>query len=61
MGNSLGDTDESAFTYTGRNLKSFASAHVKGARDGVGNLTISWICRLRREVEWRDGVGIPLG
>jgi len=61
VGNSLGNTDEVTFTYTGRNLKPFAPVHVKGSRDGSGNLTISWIRRSRVDGEWRDGVGIPLG
>lgn len=61
VGNSLGNTDEMAFTYTGRNLKPFAPVHVTGSRDGPGNLTISWIRRSRVDAEWRDGVGIPLG
>ena len=59
--NSLGNTDEEAFTYTGRNLKPFAPVHVTGQRDASGNLTISWIRRSRIDAEWRDGVGIPLG
>ena len=61
VGNSLGNTDEEAFTYTGRNLKPFAPVHVTGERDASGNLTISWIRRSRIDAEWRDGVGIPLG
>jgi hypothetical protein len=61
VGNSLGNTDELAFTYTGRNLKPFAPVHVTGVRDGSGDLTISWIRRSRVDAEWRDGVGIPLG
>lgn len=61
VGNSLGNTDELAFTYTGRNLKPFAPVHVTGVRGGSGNLTISWIRRSRVDAEWRDGVGIPLG
>ena len=35
--------------------------HVKGVRDGSGNLAISWIRRSRVDAEWRDGVDIPLG
>jgi hypothetical protein len=61
VGNSLGNTDEVAFTYTGRNLKPFAPVHVKSLRDGCGNLTISWVRRSRVDAEWRDGVDIPLG
>jgi len=61
VGNSLGNTDEEAFTYTGRNLKPFAPVHVTARRDGSANLTINWIRRSRVDGEWRDGVGIPLG
>ncbi|MDA0307506.1 MAG: glycoside hydrolase TIM-barrel-like domain-containing protein [Proteobacteria bacterium] len=61
VGNSLGNTEESSFTYRGNNLKPFAPVHVKGVRDSSGNLTISWIRRSRADGEWRDGVGIPLG
>lgn len=61
VGNSLGNTDEVTFTYAGRNLKPFSPVHVKGVRDGSGNLTINWIRRSRVDSEWRDGVGIPLG
>jgi hypothetical protein len=61
VGNSLGNTDQITFTYTGRNLKPFAPVHVAGVRDGSGNLTISWVRRSRVDAEWRDGVDIPLG
>jgi hypothetical protein len=61
VGNSLGNTDQITFTYTGRNLKPFAPVHVAGVRDGAGNLTISWVRRSRVDAEWRDGVDIPLG
>ena len=61
VGNTLTTTDEVAFTYTGRNLKPFSPVHVKGTRNGSGDLTISWIRRSRVDGEWRDGVGIPLG
>ncbi|MEB3214614.1 MAG: hypothetical protein VKL39_24910, partial [Leptolyngbyaceae bacterium] len=61
VGNSLGNTDEITFTYTGRSLKPFAPVHVAGLRDGSGNLTISWLRRSRVDAEWRDGVDIPLG
>jgi hypothetical protein len=61
VGSSLAATDEQAFTYTGRNLKPFSPVHVKGVRDGTGNLTISWLRRSRVDAEWRDGVDIPLG
>jgi hypothetical protein len=61
VGNTLSTTDEMPFAYTGRNLKPFAPVHVKGTRNGSGDLTINWIRRSRVDAEWRDGVGIPLG
>jgi hypothetical protein len=61
VGNSLGNTGEIAFTYTGKNLKPFAPVHVTGVRDGSDNLTIGWVRRSRVGAEWRDGVDIPLG
>ena len=61
VGNSLGNTEESSFSYQGNNLKPFAPVHVTGSRDGSANLTINWIRRSRIDGEWRDGVGIPLG
>lgn len=61
VGNSLGNTSETSFTYLGNNLKPFAPVHVTGSRDGSSNLTINWIRRSRVDGEWRDGVGIPLG
>lgn len=48
VGNSLGNTDEITFTYTGRSLKPFAPVHVTGLRDSSGNLTINWLRRSRR-------------
>jgi len=61
VGNSLGNTGEIPFTYTGKRLKPFAPVHVSGLRDGSGNLTIGWVRRSRVDAEWRDGVDIPLG
>lgn len=61
VGNSLGNTAESSFIYQGNNLKPFAPVHVKGERDGSGNLTVTWIRRSRVDGEWRDGVDILLG
>lgn len=61
VGNTLTTTDEVSFTYSGRNLKPFSPVHVKGTRNGSGDLTIDWIRRSRVDAEWRDGVGIPLG
>jgi hypothetical protein len=56
VGNSLSNTDENAFTYTGRNLHPYAPVHVKGTRNAAGDLAISWIRRSRVDAEWRDGI-----
>ena len=61
VGNSLGNTGEIGFIYTGKRLKPFAPVHVTGQRDGSGNLTIGWVRRSRVDAEWRNGVDIPLG
>jgi hypothetical protein len=61
VGGTLATTAEQDFTHTGRNLKPFAPVHVKGVRDGSGNLTITWLRRSRTGGEWRDGVDVVLG
>jgi hypothetical protein len=38
----------------------FAPVQVKGARDGSGNLTITWKRRTRWYGEWQDGTDVPL-
>ncbi|RIA56753.1 baseplate multidomain protein megatron [Dichotomicrobium thermohalophilum] len=46
--------------FTGRGLKPFSPVHVKGERDGAGNLTISWIRRARVNGDaWEPSV-VPL-
>jgi hypothetical protein len=62
IGNSLGNTEEQAFTYLGNCLKPFAPVHVssKRAKDH-NNITISWIRRARLNNDWRDNVDIALG
>jgi hypothetical protein len=41
------DVGGQAFTFNGRALKPFAPCHVKGARDGSNDLTITWVRRSR--------------
>lgn len=57
----LANTDEVAFTYTGKTLRPFSPVNIKGARDGSSNLTITWKRRTRISGNWRDGVDVPLG
>lgn len=57
----LANTDEVAFAYTGKTLRPYSPVHIRGARDGSNNLTISWKRRTRIGGEWRDGVDVGLG
>jgi hypothetical protein len=49
-----------SLSYKGRSLRCLAPAHIKGSRDGSGNLTITWFRRPRWYGEWLDGVEAPL-
>jgi hypothetical protein len=40
------------FTITGADLKPYAPVHIKGTRDGSGNLTLTWVRRTR--IGWRS-------
>jgi hypothetical protein len=61
VGALIEDATATAFTYTAEHLKPFAPAHASGARDGSGNLTLSWIRRTRIGGDWLDGADAPLG
>lgn len=50
-----------SFTNSGVSLKPYSPVHIKGARDGSGNLTLTWIRRTRVGGEWRDYSDAPLG
>lgn len=50
-----------AFTDSGASLKPLSAVHVKGARDGSSNLTITWIRRTRIGQRWIDFSDVPLG
>ncbi len=60
VGSTLQATAAQSFTNTGRALKPFAPVHVRGVRDGAGNLTISWVRRARINGGWKNNVEIPL-
>lgn len=61
IGAVLDDTASQTVTYQGLNLKPYAPVHIKGERDGSGNLVISWVRRARINGEWRDNVDVPIG
>lgn len=54
-------TSETPYIYTGKTLRPYSPAHIKGSRDGGNNLTLNWLRRTRINGEWRDGVDVPLG
>ena len=49
-----------AFTNEAASLKPYAPVHIRGSRNGGGDLTISWVHRTRYSGEWRDLVDVPL-
>ncbi|MBV8938337.1 MAG: glycoside hydrolase TIM-barrel-like domain-containing protein [Alphaproteobacteria bacterium] len=60
FGGTLDGTQALGNTYTGICAKPYAPSQVQGARDGSGNLTISWVRRTRVSGEWQDYVDVPL-
>lgn len=61
-GESLGDAQDTSFTYGFATLRPLAPAHVSGSRaSGVGSdLTLRWTRRARLNAEWVDYVDVPL-
>ncbi|NCC03455.1 MAG: hypothetical protein EOM37_05330 [Proteobacteria bacterium] len=58
-----GDWDDAAQTsqkFNAASLRCFSPVHVKGARDELGNLTLTWARRTRWNGEWLDEIDIPL-
>lgn len=60
IGQTLGQVSSTTFTHTGIGVKPYAPVHIRGTRDGSGNLEMSWIRRSRTEINWRDLVDVPL-
>jgi hypothetical protein len=52
--------DANGFTNDASSLKPYAPVHIQGSRDGVGDLTITWVRRTRYGGAWRDLVEVPL-
>jgi hypothetical protein len=59
----LGDPSYVATThaFTGRGLRPFSPAHLRGVRDGSGNLSITWVRRTRVGGDSWEGPEVPLG
>ncbi len=56
-----GDWDDAAQTsqkFNAASLRCFSPVHIKGARDGSSNLTLSWVMRARWNGEWLDSIDI---
>jgi hypothetical protein len=49
-----------SFANGGEALKPWSPAHVRGARNGAGDITISWVRRTRYGGWWRDLTDVPL-
>ena len=63
IGTLLEDANAQSYTYTGRDLKPYTVADIRGVSDGSGGLDISWQHRTRGpgQGEWLDLVGsVPL-
>lgn len=61
VGTSLADAPPIGFTHSGRYGMPYAPAHLKGSRNGAGDLAVTWIRRTRLDAPWADGVDAPLG
>ena len=62
VGDSLGNTAEIAFTYTGKTLRPYSPVQIKGTRNipVTNDWTITWVRRTRISGSWQDGVDVPL-
>lgn len=52
--------DVADFAARGIGLRPLAPCHLRGTRDGAGNLTLTWVRRTRRDGHWADGSDVPL-
>ena len=49
------------FSNTAKGLKPLSPVHLKGSRNGAGDLTLTWKRRTRIGGGWRDNAEVPLG
>jgi hypothetical protein len=59
-GGNWDDAPSTPFIFNANSLRCFSPVQVKGARDGSGNLTVTWKRRTRWYGEWQDGTDVPL-
>lgn len=60
VGRTLDETGSLPHTLRGVSLMPYAPVHVRGERDGGGNLTITWTRRTRGGGAWLDYADVPL-
>lgn len=61
VGETLANTTEETFTYTGKKFRPYSPVNIAATRDVSENLTLTWTRRTRIDGEWRDGVDVPIG
>jgi hypothetical protein len=61
VGENITDSSAQSFAYKAVALRPFSPVSIAGARDGSGNLTITWIRRTRTNGQWQDNVDVPIG
>lgn len=49
------------WTVSDAGMRPYSPVHVRGARSGSGDLTVTWIRRTRTGGGWTDGADVPLG
>lgn len=60
VGSTLGATTAQSYVWQGRSFKPYAPVHLRGMRNGSGDLDMSWVRRTRAGGEWRDNVDAAL-
>lgn len=59
-GGNWDDAPSTPFVFRANSLRCFSPVQVRGARDGSGNLTVTWKRRTRWYGEWQDETDVPL-
>jgi hypothetical protein len=56
----IADIDALSHIYHGNSLKCYSPVHIKGERNTINDLNISWIRRARVGGDWKNNTDIPL-
>jgi hypothetical protein len=60
-GRDITSATAASFSNTAKGLKPLSPVHLKGSRNGSGDLIITWKRRTRIGGGWRDNAEVPLG